>query len=124
MFVLVGPAVVLPSYANYLYRARVSEGIVLVAALKSPLAEYVEHHGRLPANIAEIANTTSGKYVSNVVLEPGGTIRATYGKDAQKLSGHSVSMIPTMKDGRIVEFTCRSHDLPNVCLPALCRKQD
>jgi len=124
IFVLVVAAVAGPSYANYQYRVRVYEGVSLVGGLKTPLEEYVEQHGRLPAKIAEIASATSGKHVSTVVLEPDGTIRATFGKDAQELSDHSVSMVPTMKDGRIVEWICRSDDLPNVCLPASCRRQN
>ncbi len=124
IIVLVIAAVAGPSYGNYLYRARVSEGVSLLGVLKTPLAEYVEHHGRLPAKIAEIASTTSGMFVGNVALESDGTISATFGKNAQKLSDHSVSMVPTMKDGRIVEWTCRSRDLPDVCLPASCRRQN
>ena len=65
---------------------------------------------------------TSGKYVGQLKLERDGTIRVIFGAGGRKLSGHSISMIPTIRDGRIVEWTCRSDDLPNKCLPGSCRR--
>ena len=124
IFVLVGAAVTLPSYANYSYRSWVSEGILLAAAARTPLQEYIKDHGRLPARINEVAATTSGKYVSSVEMKTDGTIRAIFGDGAVRLAGYSVLMVPSWKNGEIVEWTCRSNDLPNKCLPASCRSDN
>jgi type IV pilus assembly protein PilA len=119
--VLIGAAVAGPSYANYIYRSMVSEGVMLGAAAKAPIEEYVKERNRLPARIEDVAGNTSGKYVDRLVLESDGTIRATFGEKGKKLSGRSVLFVPVKKDGQITAWTCRSADLPDRCLPASCR---
>jgi hypothetical protein len=121
-FVLIGVSVVLPSYGSYVYRAMVSEGIILAAAAKVPLQEYLDEHRRLPARIDEVTGNTSSKHVDRLVLESDGTIRAIFGDQGRKLHGRSVSLVPEMKNGRIVDWACRSNDLPDQCLPASCRR--
>jgi hypothetical protein len=121
-FVLIGVAVTLPSYAHYAYRAIVSEGIVEAAAVKVSLQGYLDEHRRLPTRIDELAGKVSSKYVDRLALESGGAIRVIFGENARKLSGHSVSFVPGIKEGRITDWTCRSNDLPDRCLPAACRR--
>ncbi len=120
--VLIGAAVAAASYGSYAYRAMVSEGIRLAAGPKVQLQEYLNEHQRLPARIDEMTSKISGKYVDRLVLESDGTIRAIFGDRARKLSGHSVSFVPENEDGRIVDWVCRSSDLPNQCLPTSCRR--
>ena len=120
--VLIGAAVTIPNSAMYTYRSMVSEGVSLVAGPKVHLQEYVNEHRRLPARIEEVTGDVSGKYVDRLVLESDGTIRAIFGDRARKLSGHSVSFVPENKDGRIVDWVCRSNDLPDQCLPSRCRR--
>ena len=86
------------------------------------LQEYLNEHRRLPARIEEVAGEVSGKYVDRLVLESDGTIRVIFGDKARKLSGHSVSFVPDNEDGRIVDWVCRSNDLPDQCLPSHCRR--
>ncbi len=120
--VVIGVMVAIPSVAMYAYRSMVSEGISVAAAAKVPLQEYLNEHRRLPARIDEVTDKVSSKYVDRLVLESGGTIRAIFGDKARKLSGHSVSFIPEIKDGRIVDWVCRNSDLPDQCLPSSCRR--
>jgi type IV pilus assembly protein PilA len=120
--VLIGPAVALPSYAHYRYRAMVSDGVLLAGAAKVGLQEYINEHQRLPARIGEVTREVSSKYVDRLVLESDGTIRAIFGDKSEKLSGHSVSFVPQRKDGRIVDWVCGSKDLPARCLPPGCRQ--
>ena len=120
--VLIGAAVTIPNSAMYTYRSMVSEGVSLVAGPKVHLQEYVNEHRRLPARIEEVTGDVSGKYVDRLVLESDGTIRVIFGDRARKLSGHSVSFVPENKDGRIVDWVCRSNDLPDQCLPTSCRR--
>jgi type IV pilus assembly protein PilA len=115
------PAVALPSYANYKYRARVSEGVSIAANLKVAVAEYLSQNGRIP-RLQEIAGTTSGRYVESVDLLPDGTIRARFGAAGERLAGRSVSIVPRIEGRNVAEWTCRSDDLPNQCLPAACRR--
>jgi hypothetical protein len=121
-FVLIGVGAALPSYAHYVYRAIVSEGIVLAADAKVSLQDYLNEHRRLPTRIDELTGKVLSKYVDRLVLESGGTIRVIFGENARKLSGHSVSFVPEIKEGRIIDWTCRSNDLPDRCLPVTCRR--
>ncbi len=120
--VLIGANVAGLGYASYAYRSMVSEGILLAAGAKVVLPEYLNEHRRLPARIEEVTGEVSGKYVDRLVLESDGTIRVIFGDRARKLSGHSVSFVPENEDGRIVDWVCRSNDLPDQCLPSHCRR--
>ncbi len=120
--VVIGAMVAVGGYANYFYRSMVREGVLLAAGPKVHLQEYLNEHRRLPARIEEVAGEVSGKYVDRLVLESDGTIRVIFGDKARKLSGHSVSFVPDNEDGRIVDWVCRSNDLPDQCLPSRCRR--
>ena len=119
---LIGVTVTVPSYAHYVYRSMVSEGVLLAATAKVSLQEYLNEHRRLPARIDEVTSNVSSKYVDRLVLESDGTIRAIFGDKGKKLSGHSVAFVPEIKNGRIVDWVCRSNDLPVQCLPPSCRR--
>ncbi len=121
-FVVIGVNVAVIGYAPFVYSSMVSEGILLASATEVPLQNYLNEHRRLPARIDEVTGKVSGKYVDRLVLESDGTIRAIFGNKARKLSGHTVSFVPARKDGRIVDWVCRSSDLPNRCLPISCRR--
>lgn len=120
--VVIIPAASLPSYANYKYRAMVSEALVLAGAARVALQEYLDEHQRLPARIDEVTKEISNRNVDRLVLESNGTITAIFGGNSEKLSGHSVSVVPERKDGRIVNWVCQSKDLPDRCLPPSCRQ--
>lgn len=119
--VLIGSAAAVPNYADYRYRSMVSDGVALAGAAEVVLREHMDEHQRLPARIDEVMREASSKYVDRVVLESDGTITAMFGDKSEKLSGHSVSFVPQRKDGRIVDWVCRSKDLPDRCLPFSCR---
>jgi hypothetical protein len=108
----------LPSYGNFTHKARVSEGRALVSQYKTPMVEYVTKHGRLPERVEDLGATLSGRYVSGVVLESDGTIRAVFGDKAGPLSGHSIQIEPF--DRTLKQWHCRSEDLPFECLPSDC----
>ena len=121
-FVVIGGSAAGAGYASYAYRSMASEGVLLAAGPTAPLQEYQNEYRRLPARIDAVTGKVSGKYVDRLVLESDGTIRAIFGDRARKLSGHSVSFVPENKDGRIVDWVCRSNDLPDRCLPSRCRR--
>lgn len=110
-----------PSFANYVYRAMVSEGVASAAGAKAAMQEYLIKQQRLPTRVDALPGWDSSKYVDRLALESNGTIRLFFGDKAKKLSGHSVSFDPQIKDDRIVQWSCRSVDLPQVCLPPSCR---
>lgn len=72
-------AIAIPSYQDYTARAQVSEAVNLTAAFKTPLAEVYQTQGSIPSTIkiTRLGTTTSGKYVSKVVLTRDSTRAAT-----------------------------------------------
>lgn len=121
MLVLIVPAFAVPSYAAYEYRSMVLSGLLLANTAKAALQEYLNEHQRLPMRIDDVTKETSNRYVDRLVLESDGTISVIFGDETKKLSGHSLSLVPAMKDGRIVDWVCHSKDLPDRCLPFGCR---
>jgi type IV pilus assembly protein PilA len=115
-------AVWAPSYGNYITRAKVAEGISMASALKTPVAEYLADQGRLPSRAEDVAAATRGKFVSALSIQADGTIRAVFGDHVHKLSGRSVLVVPTIQGRTVSEWTCRSNDLPDQCLPVACRR--
>jgi len=56
-------AVAIPAYTDYLKRAKVAEGVNLLAGLKTPAEEFYGSKGIWPS-IADLTSKTAGKYVS------------------------------------------------------------
>ena len=114
-------AVAIPVDSGYIHFAIVSEGVALAAGAKTPIEDYVSEHRRLPPRIDEVTDKTSSERVERLVLESDGTIRAIFGRKAGRFAGHTVSLVPVNEKGRIVDWVCRSDDLPVQCLPRRCR---
>jgi len=119
---LIGANVAGLGYTSYAYRSMADQGVLQAGGAKASLQEYVNEHRRLPARIDEMTGKVSSKYVDRIMLEPDGSIRVIFGDRARKMSGHSVSFVPENEDGRIVDWVCRSNDLPDQCLPSSCRR--
>lgn len=121
--IVLGAIVTLPGFTmfDYRYRSFASEGIALASGAKTPVTEYYLEHKRFPARLAEVKADATGRYVARVVIEPDGTIRSIFGERAMKIAGRSVMLMPVRKDDLVAEWTCRSRDIPDQCLPAVCR---
>ena len=117
-------ALTAPIYGAYQYRARIAEGVMLSNAALNSVTEYVMEHKRMPARIEDTGAVTRGTYVSKLELGPDDSIVATFGDFMEELAGHTVALVPSRKGGQIIGWTCQSKDLPNVCLPANCRRPD
>ncbi|MCL6416088.1 pilin [Aestuariirhabdus sp. Z084] len=67
-------AVAIPAYQDYIARAQVSEGVSLMAAGKTPLAEWYADKGVWPNDTASVMGNTSGKYVASVEITTGAAL--------------------------------------------------
>ncbi len=120
-FVGVLAVLAIPGYSSYRYRSMVTEGLNVAGAAKDGVKDYLDKRGHLPARIEEVVRGAPPRYVDRLVLEPNGAVHAIFGRGSERLSGHSVSFVPIMKDGRIAAWSCRSADLPERCMPPSCR---
>lgn len=59
-------AIAIPAYQDYIARAQISEGVSLMSAGKTPLAEYFSDRGEWPPALSEVVGTTTGKYVATL----------------------------------------------------------
>ncbi len=64
-------AIAIPAYQDYIARAQVSEGVMLLGGVKTPLAEYYSDRGTWPA-LADIGVNQSGKYVASMAYDDSG----------------------------------------------------
>jgi len=61
-------AVAIPAYTDYLKRAKVAEGVNLLAGLKTPSEEFYGSKGVWPT-IAQLTSKRAGKYVSDLTTD-------------------------------------------------------
>lgn len=77
----------LPSYSDYLVRSQVTEGMVIVDAMKGHVKDFHEEHGRFPATNEEagipLPQQLIGHYVEKVILEEG-AFHIHYGNKANQ----------------------------------------
>jgi len=65
----------LPSYTQYIKRAKISEGIALISNVQQAILDYYAHTGNFPTNIQAVgltgAQKLKGKYVTDIQVENG-----------------------------------------------------
>jgi type IV pilus assembly protein PilA len=119
-------AVAIPQYADYTHRAQASEAISLMAAAKTPLAEYFQNQKQWPGRLDMVVEHSSGKFTQSVAISKGaggsGEIELTAtmrmeGVD-RRVRGQTVRML-SADGGRT--WICRPGNMPNKNLPAACR---
>ncbi len=107
-------AVAIPAYTDYLKRAKVAEGLGLLAGLKTPAEEYYSDKSVLPA-VSTIGGKTGGKYTTGIVLS-GGAYTAKF-NDA-KLTG----VLALEYDTATQTWNCKAKTtLPQKYLPTSCK---
>lgn len=127
-------AIAIPNYKTYTTRARVSEGLTLAGSAKTAVVEYwLSESSTFPTEGSPLDNNRvvglsdptdiTGKFVTSVGIEDGGTIVVTYSAVDTNLSGKTITMIPVPSDGS-VSWNCESpagSQIDNQFLPAVCR---
>lgn len=117
-------AIAIPAYQNYVIRAQIAEGMVLMDGAKVAVWDYYANDGVLPADnsAAGLNAPTSiiGTYVTSLTLT-NGVVDITYGnKVNQSINGANLIFTPTANKSSIV-WVCTSPDIPAKYLPTGCR---
>jgi type IV pilus assembly protein PilA len=109
-------AIAIPAYQNYTIRAQVSEGLTLADGWKIPVAEFYTTTGTWPvgsnatgdATHVAVTGTSTGKYVTGIVVSTGGTITVTYGgtQANSAISTKAVTFIPYTSGNGDVIWAC------------------
>jgi len=102
-------AIAIPAYQDYVVRAQVTEGLNLAGAVKAGVAETFASTGLWPTTLASagIANTPAGKYVGSVAINTSGTIRISYGAQANAaVNGLVLDIRPGLSANNDVIWVC------------------
>jgi type IV pilus assembly protein PilA len=108
-------AIAIPAYQDYTIRAQVTEGLNLAGAVKAAVAEDFASEGQWPidlvdagiVNAANAATPPSGKYVTGVTIVNPGTIRITYGGQANSaIAAGLVDLRPGLSANNDVVWEC------------------
>ena len=115
----------IPAYQDYTTRAQVSEGLSLSAGAKAAVTEHFQDRGYLPADNYQAGISQPkkiyGLYVDQVQVYNGQVI-VTYGRNASSgIDGSRLVVAPNV-NGRYVNWTCYSPDIPGKWLPSSCRR--
>jgi type IV pilus assembly protein PilA len=96
-------AVALPAYQDYTVRAKVTEVILAASAGKTPVTEFAQSTGALPAS-GSVTFTTTSKYVSSVTWNGSAIVATARGDTA--ITGNTITLTPTAASGVISEWKC------------------
>jgi type IV pilus assembly protein PilA len=119
-------AIAIPAYQDYVIRSQVSEGINLVSAAKTAVAEYENNFGMFPADNTEAGlpapTSIIGKYTTSVGVA-NGVITVTYGGSAPANTNIDFSTIEfsPIAQGGSIEWACTGGDVNVKYRPAACR---
>jgi type IV pilus assembly protein PilA len=115
-------AIAIPAYQNYTIRSQVTEGLALADSWESLVGEYYAFNGSFPTSETSLGGTssvavtgsTSGKYVSSVVVTTGGAVLVTYGNQVNaKISGGTLSLNPGYDSVGDVVWVCGTSTPPS-----------
>lgn len=110
-------AIAIPAYQDYTIRSQVSEGLTLAGAAKAAVAESFSQTGvppadRIAAGMSNLANDTSGKYVTAVDIADG-TITIAYGYEANaKIATQTLALTPYETGDASVAWQCGTANAP------------
>jgi len=62
-------AVAIPAYTDYMKRSKVTEGMSLLSALKTPTEEFFSSKGVFPSYVTTLTQKTGGKYTTGLKIE-------------------------------------------------------
>lgn len=108
-------AVAIPANADYIKRAKVSEGIQLLGGLKTPAEEYLASKGQLP-EVSEITEKNSGKYTKRIwLLESGDGYGAEFNDPDIR------GTLKLLYDKETNKWRCTHEGMQERYLPAVCK---
>lgn len=114
-------AVAIPTYQTFTVRARVSEGLGLVAPALTAVAETYQSTGSVATQAATgYISPSATTNVSSIAIanDGSGSITVTFTAVA---GGGTIEYRPTFSSGNPVTWTCNNGSLNTLYRPAVCR---
>ncbi len=124
-------AIAIPAYQDYTVRSKVTEGVNMVAAAKTSVADAWNSLGSMPADADEAGLGAAADYATQYVDQMAytqdsateGTLEVTFNGTALGITGTPTIAFQGTADANVgkVEWTCAGGDLDNKYRPANCR---
>lgn len=117
-------AIAIPAYSSYTIKAKAVEGIALGTSASQAVDAYYLDTGKIPTTLKEAGfTTTTGKYVSNVTINPGNAeIFVTFGSSgSSQLDGKKLKMTPSKNTDKTISWKCSSDEIAANNLPPSCK---
>lgn len=118
-------AIALPAYQDFIIRSQLAEALQVAAGPKVAVSDYYHAKGVAPASNLDIHLAVpaqiKGRYVSQVEVQSGGALTATFGAGAhQSLASRTLTLRPDFGPGA-TRWTCDGGGLDPEWLPPACR---
>jgi type IV pilus assembly protein PilA len=115
-------AIAVPQYQNYVYRARVTEGLSLASGFKTAVVEYYTANNVFPstaasAGVSDITSSSLGS-VSTIVMGADGVVTITFRTNVAPAGANQITLSPTSSSGS-VSWTCGGN-LTAILKPSSC----
>ncbi|MES2662151.1 MAG: pilin [Pseudomonadota bacterium] len=129
-------AVAIPAYSDYTIRAKVSEGLVLSAAVKTALIETFQSRGPSTMTCSPmtaacqtlgISQMAATRNVDTIVVSDAGTVTISYNASVVPSTANTVLLVPSValnaaaSAGSQVNWTCNTGTVEQKFRPASCR---
>lgn len=115
-------AIAIPAFQDYTVRAKVAEGLTMVAAVKDAYLEYVVTNQKWPASMDDLGlpqdGASYGTSVASVTIGAEHELRITY--SGQIIAGKTIIFVPSVESDSLV-WSCSAETLPAKYAPAACR---
>lgn len=120
-------ALAIPTYKDYLIRARIAEGIEMATAAKTAVAEVRMAEGVFPNNNqqAGLAQQISSRYVSALNVMSDGVIEIIFNSNTVGLlPNENVLQFQPNFENDIITWNCTGGTLANQYRPGVCRRNN
>ncbi len=117
-------AVAIPAYQDYIARAQASEGMTLMAGMKTSVTEWHSDRGAFPTGPGSVNGVVRGKYVGDITFTPTNTtnftMTATYQTTnvSARIATTTLTILTTSGGQR---WACAAGTIPTALLPGGCR---
>ena len=117
-------AIAIPSYDAYTIRAKVTEGISLSNGAKMAVEDAWTSSQTLPFTTLPPSLTNPNTNVQSVDTDPtDGWITVVFGSNTGKMSGHSLTLMPSLTPGSPVTWMCQVDQATmDLYVPPICRQ--
>lgn len=120
----------IPAYQDYVTKAQVVEGLNLIVAYKSAIADYYSNNGDFPRDPSEIGlmNNTKGKYVESLEMSADSidiVVSANFGgaEVNKKINGESIYIFGEEdRQTGVILWSCNG-SMDRKYLPPICNGQ-